>query len=154
NTVTERQLLNAVFNKLKRDFLSPENIAKLRAEIRRRAEARVKNDPAKAKQLRQQIQDLDRQINQGSERLLLLPADLVADAAAKLREWKEQRRQLQLDLECLEKPVQAVDDLDAWVEAAARQIRTLRENIGKADPAKSREVIHQMVQRVECWFGQ
>jgi site-specific DNA recombinase len=153
NVVHERPLLDCVIRKLQEDFLNPENLTKLRAEIRRRVRTNRGDDPAQAKRLRQQIADLDRRIDQGNERFLTAPADLAEGLAAKLREWRGQRDKLQAVMESLGAPKrQEAGDLEAKVDRAMDMLHRLQEALHKADPARLREVIGHMVAKVECWF--
>src|SRR5262249_5209153 len=98
NTIPERHLLRAVIRRIQQDFLCPDNLKKLTEELHRQASAKRQSDPEKAKQLKAQIAKLDRKIDQGNERLLLLPADLLVGASAKVRKWQEERDALRKQL--------------------------------------------------------
>ena len=69
----------------------------LRAEVRRQLAAESRRDPSAAEQLRKRITVLDRQIDQGAERILSAPASIASTLYAKLEKLQNQRRQLQAD---------------------------------------------------------
>jgi DNA invertase Pin-like site-specific DNA recombinase len=151
NTIPEHRLLAAVVRRIQDDFLNPDNLEKLRGELRAQLAARGPDNAGRARTMRGQLADLDRKIDQGAERLLAAPADLTEMLTAKLREWQEQRGRLQRELEALER-VQPTGDPEALVERAIARLAQLRDWLNQCDPARLREVIRQAVSKVECWF--
>src|SRR5262249_14562096 len=146
--VLEQALVRCVVAKLQRELLNPANLELLREELHRQvAEARSES-PRQLGRLRQEITELDAKIDQGSERLLTLPPDVVRDAAAKLREWKNRRQALSLELERA-RQVPKPEDADAAVAAAEQQLWRLREGLEAADPGLARAVLREMVSRIE-----
>jgi DNA protecting protein DprA len=153
NTITERQLLNAVVRRIQQDFLAPENLQKLREEMARQLAGRSGADPGQAKRLRAKVAELDRQIGQGAEKLLTAPADLMELLVGKLREWRQQRDQAQAELDAAEaqarRPAPAPE---ATIDRALGYLQSLHERLGQADPALLRETVREAVARIECWF--
>jgi site-specific DNA recombinase len=151
----ERPLVTAVVRRLQADFLNPANIEALRKELRRQVESVALGDPAEARRLRAHIDELDRKINQGSERLLEEEdAALVPVLRAKLQEWQRKRGELQDRLDGLEKNRLRVTNVEAQVEAAVAELWTLHERLDDARPEQLREVLGQLVSKVELWFEQ
>jgi site-specific DNA recombinase len=148
HSIHEGRLLRCVVRKIQEEFLNPDNLEKLRAEIRRQAGEVGSASRAAAPRLRSEIAALDRKIDKGSEQLLKVPDDLMADAAAKLREWKEKRGKLQGQLEALENPPD-VEVLEEKVAAAEAQLWRLRDALGDADAADLRAVLHEVVSKIE-----
>jgi DNA invertase Pin-like site-specific DNA recombinase len=156
NTIPERHLLHAVVKRIQEDFLNPANLEKLEEELRRQATAKTQGDPERAKQLKAQIARLDEQIDKGNERLLLLPADLLAGASAKVRAWQEEGKRLRKELAQVENvPANGQNDMEQEIQKALACLKTLQERLAHGGPpAELREVIRQMVARIECWFEQ
>jgi DNA invertase Pin-like site-specific DNA recombinase len=152
NTITERQLRNAVVGRLQQDFLDRGNLERLKAELRRQALAGKRGDPATAASLRRQLAELDRKIGEGTERYLTAPTHLMTVLSGKLQEWQAQRERLGAELAAAERTDTDQRDVTALIDKAVDKLLRLREEIGKADPAKLRAVLHQLVTRVECWF--
>jgi hypothetical protein len=154
NTIPERQLLHAVVGRFGAIFGDEGNLAQLRAEIGRQLEARRQADPRRVQALREKIATLRGQIDRGAERLLTSPPDLTEVLSDKLRDWQEQRRQAQADLEALEKASEAAGNAEVQIERAMACLRELPERVADADRSKLRGVIRQMVSRIECHFEQ
>jgi DNA invertase Pin-like site-specific DNA recombinase len=151
NTIPERQLRAVVQRKLFDEFLDPRNLAKLREEIGRQLKARRSGDPDRAARSRAALAELDRQIDAGTERYLTAPKALLPDLAAKIDGWKEQREGLRAELVALREEA-GPEDFTEQVEKAIGQLPRLREEFDCGDPARLREVIRQMVARIDCTF--
>jgi hypothetical protein len=106
--------------------------------------------------LKAQIAQLDEKIEKGNERLLLLPADLLAGASAKVRMWQQERGQLLQQIRQVEKmQVGGEGDIQEDVEKALACLQNLQSRLAEGEPPPVlREVIRQMVARIECWFDQ
>jgi putative heme-binding domain-containing protein len=120
--------------------------------VSRRLEARANRDPEAQSRLRARIRELGGQIDRGAERLLAAPADLTETLAAKLRQWQDERKRLQQDLEALEGAEGDGAPGEVNADRVMERLGTLRERIGQADRGLLREAIRQMVVKVECWF--
>jgi site-specific DNA recombinase len=154
NTITERQLVQAVAGRIRRDFLHPDNLNLLREELRRQLMPQQDGETGNAKDLRKQLADLEHKIDQGAERLLTAPANLTATLTAKLQEWQEQRDKVRADLNRAEtaKPTMRPE---VTIEAAMGQLDKLGEMLADLeDTTTLREAIRQMVSKIECWFDQ
>ena len=84
----------------------------------------------------------------------MAPPDLMEMLGDKLRNWRNERQRLQTELEAEKRPHREANDVDARIDRISQQLGTLRERIGRADPAIVREVVRAMVSKIECWFVQ
>jgi DNA invertase Pin-like site-specific DNA recombinase len=154
NMISEEKLVRCLARKLEQVALDPANTAELRAEIRRQAEARAagKSDAPRATRLRRQVKELDQKIEQGMERMALIDADLLADFAAKVRSWKDERAMLEKGLATLGQSAASQRDLEIVLRAADAELARLREALLSADPHQRREVFREMVSKIEVRF--
>jgi aspartyl-tRNA synthetase len=53
---------------------------------------------ADIKTLRQQLSELEKKISKGTERLLLLDEENLADATVLLNQWRQQRAELEIEI--------------------------------------------------------
>jgi DNA invertase Pin-like site-specific DNA recombinase len=150
--VLEEPLAACLDRLIRRDFLNPENLQKLREEIDRKLEARRGGDRAAERRLEAKVAELGRQIDQGNANLALLPADLIAGVVATVRGWKEERDRLQAELAALRAGREPAAADRRRAEAALAELTTLEERVREADPRRVAEVFRQMVERVDCWF--
>lgn len=149
--VSEQPVVDCIVRKIREDFLNPDNLRKLEAEIKWQLDGRGKPDPTQAKKVRAQLAKLQHQIDQGAERVLSAPAELVEVLSAKLRGWQEEQRRLKTELDGLDKP-KAKGKAGPSVDEVIAPLWELEKRLATANPAMVREVIRQTVSRVECHF--
>jgi DNA invertase Pin-like site-specific DNA recombinase len=149
--VREEPFLNAIARKLQADLRAPGRMGLLRERAREQAQAKGQAESAHVKRLRKRAADLAAQIDQGLERMALIDADLLADYAAKVRGWKQERERVLRELESASRSPGGpnVEGLLRDVEALATD---LRDAFRRADPRKVRAVLQQMLVKVELWF--
>ena len=94
--------------------------------------------------------ELDREIEQGTKRLLKAPDEIADLFGAELARIRRERDRLGAELVNLEDHAPA--DLEADVEATVDRLWTLADELGKANPARLRELIRRMVSRIDLWF--
>jgi site-specific DNA recombinase len=152
NTILERVVLDAVLKTIQDEFLKPANLKALKAEIRRQEEAERAGRERPAADLERRIAELDRKIDQGTEKWLMAPPSLTGVLGTKLDQWRTERERLEAERRAVAKPAANVEDLDAAVEQIIAGLATLRDRADDLPAAESREVIRQMVERVELWF--
>jgi DNA invertase Pin-like site-specific DNA recombinase len=152
NRMRELPLVNFLVRKLQQDVLNPDNLIRLRQEIRRQDEAAAAGASDRARELRKRIEELTVQVDQGAGRMAMIPLDLLADYAACIRGWKEERDRLAAELNRLERG-SARQDAEREVEEAERQLWRLREAILSEDAVDVRAVLQEMVSKVELWFS-
>jgi len=154
NSIGEDNLLDTVLRKMQAEVFSEKAIDRLLVAYRKRLAARRRIVPADDSKLRRRIEDLDRQIDQGLDRVLSAPENLVSTLYAKLDKLKAERDRLKAQLLA---PGQAAADAtatdDAKVEEAALVLRDMREAFTDADPAEIRDLLSPLVSKIELNFS-
>jgi site-specific DNA recombinase len=150
HNVDERAVLDCLVRKLQEDFLNPDNLAALRAELRRQADAG--REPARLHALRTQLVELESKIERGHENLLLLPAQRHPALLNRLGAWETERDQLAGRLAELEKGADRAES-EALLDEAEKCLWQLREALASADVPRLRAVLREMVVKVECWWS-
>lgn len=149
NTVPEAAIVRLLLRKLRDTFLNPESIKLFRDEVRRQHEAEV--DPGRVARLKKQLAALETKIEKAGARLLELPKDVIEEAAATLRGWKKEREQLTRDLHSA-KTSTRVEDAEKHIEAMEELLGGLDEAMVKEEPILLRQLLREMVSRVELHF--
>jgi len=155
NSVREDRLLKTVVHKVQTEVLSDEAIDRLVEAYRRRLAARRKIIPVDVGgRLQKQIDALDRQIDQGVNRVLSAPENLVTTIYAKIETLRQDRDRLQAQLDAAGKPERGSVLLDDQkVEEAAKVLRDLREAFADARPEEIRDLISPLVSKIELHFS-
>jgi len=152
NRVLQKPLVGVILRKIQADFLNPENLKKLRAEMLRQTEQHLP-PPDHANKLRSRLIGLDRKLAQGADRLLGEKDDaLVPLLRERLKEVKRQRDETQTELDGMAQQTTDRSEVIARVNRAIAGLGNLHERIEQLDRANLREVLRQTVSRVECWF--
>jgi hypothetical protein len=151
HAVDQEGLVGALVRKLRQGVLYSGKRDELRDRVRRQLGAsQPKPDESRLAQLRRSVADLDRDLDAGTKRLLRCP-DEVADLLAKeLASLRRQRDRLTAELASLERHDDI--DLDAEADAAVDRLWRLDQELQHADPARLRELLARMVQRIELRF--
>lgn len=152
NTITERQLTNAVLQRVQQDFLNPANLKLLEKELRRKLAARRRVDPARSKLLQARVAELGKQLEQGSKNLALVPPDLMDGVVKQMYAWRDERDRLQAELFADGTNGATEADDAAKVELCIKTLWTLHEQWQADQPSRFRQVVEQAVARIECWF--
>ena len=151
NIVREEPFLRAIVRKLQEDLKDPGRLARLHQLARQRAEASSKGESTRAQRLRKRAAELGQMIDQGLERMAMIDADLLADYAAKVRGWKREHETVLRDLEAAAQPSGGPD-----VEELLREVKVraadLEGAFRDADPRKVRQVLREMLVKIELWF--
>lgn len=155
NTVKEDPLLDCILRKIQREYLSDKAVDRIRKKIRKQQQAERRTvPPVDQKRLRKRITDLDRQIDNGTERVFSAPETIVPKLYAKLERLREERDRLQDQLTAAETPQNGRTQQDEKeVEEALRTLKELSAAIGNADPVKLRELLAGIVARIELKFS-
>jgi DNA invertase Pin-like site-specific DNA recombinase len=151
NRMMEHKLLDVIVRKIQQEYLDPEKLHALRAEMRRQAEAAAQNSPQQVLDLRRRIAALEADIAVGNRNLTLAPPDAIAGIAQTLRGWREERDGLAAELDRLERGT-ARADVEQLVDRAEAELWRLRESLHSADPWQVRAVLQELVVKVELWF--
>src|SRR5262249_30643344 len=124
NWIAEKALVNALIRKLQEAFLDPENLQRLREEVA--AVEKPQRSDDNLQRLKREIQKLTQQIDQGNERLAILPPDRLPGLIAKLREWEKDLAAAQDELQRAETR-SAVQDLEKQIKAAESALWRLQD---------------------------
>ncbi|HZY85755.1 MAG TPA: recombinase family protein [Gemmataceae bacterium] len=151
--VDEGPLARALACAIQADFLNPDNLDKLRAELRLRAKARQAGDPAQEKELRSRLAALDKEIERGADRLLAEEdAALVPVLRARLQDKQRQQADLRDQLAALEQGRQQAKDRGDLVDRAVAYLWEMGDHLKSGDPARWRKVFRQVVERADLYF--
>jgi len=154
NTIPEGPLVDVITRKIMDRYLSEAALDRLRRRIEKRLAERDR-PPAKRDldRLRKQIEALDQKIDQGADRVLDAPAEIVPILIRKLDEHRAERDRLQSDLDALStRDKRSGKGIDAEVDRAIEALRDLRTALETAKPEDTRELLTRLVSRVELHF--
>lgn len=153
NRIDEAPLVETIVRLIEREYLGDKAIVRLRKALQRRRKARTQVVPADFKRLRQRIEVLDKQIEQGAERVFSAPVGIVPSLYARLDGLRIERDRLQAEVHAAEHPEKPSDDQEVQeVEEALATLRTLRKTFKDAEPIDLRELLRSFVPRIELRF--
>jgi hypothetical protein len=104
--------------------------------------------------LRRQVDELDRKLDSGAERIFAAPAALVSTLTAKLEELRQQRETLAAKLAAASKPVEPDDEKHRQAQALAgiEVLRNLRGSFAEARPDDLRQLLASIITRIDLRF--
>lgn len=153
NQVKEETILDVVLARLQAAVFSEAVVEKLLALYRKRLAERRECAPVDDGRLRKRLDEISRQIDQGTDRVLSAPDNLVSTIYAKLDKLRVERDRLQAQLNATGQVETGSNTLDEQkVEEAARVLRDMREAFQDAEPAEVQEMLRQIVSKVELSF--
>ncbi|QDU24041.1 recombinase family protein [Urbifossiella limnaea] len=150
NTVREKPLLQAIGKKLAAEFVHPDTIAMLRAEVARQEQ--TLHDPLTRETLAKRLADLDGQISRGEERLLELPTDVLAGAVEGVRKLKVEREGVKAELVRIDAQARPTLDLERAIDEITGRIHRLVDILDTGSPADVRAVLQSLVSKVVLHF--
>jgi DNA invertase Pin-like site-specific DNA recombinase len=151
-SIRESYLLPFLVKRLQEDYLAPEKVAQLEAELRRRLEARRNGGSlAEAEGLRRRLAAVDDEIKTATQNVLRAKSniDLLNDALTALRGERERLAAELSDAEARRGPEL---DIEETVKKAVDRLRTLAEWLQEVDPKRLREVLRQIFVRVDLYY--
>jgi site-specific DNA recombinase len=153
NGISEDALVDVLLRKLRDRFLDPAERERLRAEAERQARQGRDGREGDINQLRARVDELAAQIKRGARRLLTEDDRLLATLRDELRGMQDEHDRLARELAQLTDgaPGQQTD-IEAVAERAADLVRRLPELRDQADPAALRNLLGEMVARMELHF--
>src|SRR5262249_43184257 len=77
NAIKEEKLLRCIARKIQEVFLNPDNLEKLRAEIRAQLQKQGADNPKALDKMRKRRRELDTWIEQAAGRMFLIPEDVM-----------------------------------------------------------------------------
>jgi DNA invertase Pin-like site-specific DNA recombinase len=146
NTIQEAPLVRLLLRKLQDAFLDPVNLKKLRDEVRAQDEAAKSEGNLQA--LEKRSGQLKRKIEQGATRLLELPKEVVADAAAALARLKKERADLIEEIKHI-KASSPSDDLEKQIAGAEALLWRLQDAQVSDNWPLLRELLRETFDRIE-----
>ncbi len=130
-------------------FLDPDNLKQLRAEVAAVQAEQTSEDHLQ--RMRKRIEAIGRKIDQGTERLIIVPKDLIPGLAVKLRQLEQEKRELQKELHAIEAAA-AVNELENRISEAENALWARQDALRAEDYPLLRQVLREMVSRVEFFW--
>jgi DNA invertase Pin-like site-specific DNA recombinase len=152
NPVLQETVLEETARLIRESFTDPKRRQALEAEVRALAREQDGNAAADRERLRRRVEELGRQIDRGNDNLARLPADLVDDVAARVRGWKEERRQAEQELARLETAAESGTRFADRVGKALEEIQALEKVILEAPPDRVRDALAGLAERITLHF--
>ena len=154
NTIAETALVDCISQIVREQYLSEANLDRLRKSLRREYKASaVASEPLNVENIRQQVEVLGRQIDNGVERVFSAPASLTNTLYTKLEQLRGEHDRLRAQLDAAERQQAGADREELKeVEDAISELADLRGAFEKADPADTRELLTSLVSRIDLFF--
>jgi chromosome segregation ATPase len=153
NIIHQAQLMPFLVEKIQELILAPKNVERLRTKVKQQLSQQSTEHAPNTKALRSRLAALDKDIKAAAAELKRTPDDLYTLAVDDLRELRTKRDRLTAELEALEATVpRPKGDIGKRTDQAIAAIQWLGEGLASADPARVREVLNQIVERIELWF--
>ena len=154
NMISEAALVECVIRIIQQRYLSDASLDRLRKAIRHERRAhRAKDDSLDVERIRKRIAELDRQIDNGAERIFSAPQSLTRTLYDKLEQLRAERDRLRAQLEDAKRQRDGTDQQTTEeVEQAIRKLQNLREAFQNAAPAETRELLASVVSRIDLFF--
>jgi hypothetical protein len=149
NTIRETVLVEMLIRKIQQLFLDPDNLQKLRDEVR--AQETANRSEETKHQLQKRLDGLERKIAAGSERLFELPKEILPEASAALARLKRERDGVKEEMARLDRE-SPVDDLETAIAAAEKALWQLQSAWQDKDLALLRRVITETFSHVDLYF--
>jgi hypothetical protein len=150
--IREDKLVPFLIRKLQKDYLAPEKLEALKAELLRQVIARQEGNPEKAERLRVRLASLDAEIREGARNVLRAGPhiDLVTEALTELR---DQRAKLAHELDALERSLAVpLEDAKQIIKEAVEELRHLRERLKTDDMHELRELFRRILSSIVLYF--
>jgi len=156
NNVREDRILSVVVGKLLNRYASEDAIEGLRTkidEVQRRDRRQRGSRQTERSRIEKRIAEIDKQVDQGTERVLTAPDHVVERIYKRLDELKVERDRLDASLRDAETPRESDPQADAKeVEAAIEALRGLRQTIQDADEEELRDLLRGLIDRIVLEF--
>ena len=149
HTIDQAALLAVLLRKLQEEVLIGEHRRELRQRILEGLAAE-QSAPTDIDALRRRVADFDKQVAHGTKRLLQAPDDIADLLAAELSKLRKERDRLARELSEWEPT--PVTDLEAKADALVDRLWRLRKELENAPSTRMRELVHQMVTRIDLRF--
>lgn len=152
HSVEQGSLLTFLLRKLRDAIDADGNRETLRQRVLSRLRAKVQADPKRESGLRSKLTELERELEQGTRRLLRAPDDVADLLAKELANIRRDRDRLAGELASFKTSVKP-NDLDGEAKLITDRLDSISADLNeKVDPAKLREVLRRMVDRIDLYF--
>jgi site-specific DNA recombinase len=152
NQADQDVILREVARLIRESFTEPTRLKELRAEVEALAGEEGRARDAERERLAARVEELDRQIDQGAERLLLCPPEALDRAAAKLKAWQAERDEAGRALALLDEAVESSQRFATRVLGALEALGRLEDLIATAPPAAARDALAGLVSKITLKF--
>ncbi|QDU44574.1 hypothetical protein Mal52_30580 [Symmachiella dynata] len=150
NAARQDQLLEAVAKAVLGDFLSDDNVAKLRDEMRR--QLTQKSNRVDVAKTRAEMREIESSLTKAKRRLVEVDADMLPVVQDHIRVLQQTLASLECDVQAAETPSRQRDaDCDRSIDLAMQQLASLRKTLEEGDATKVREFCQRAFQCIEVW---
>jgi hypothetical protein len=132
--VRQQHILHEVIETIRERFSDGRALDVLRQEITRLAGQCHEEVAAERLRLQRRLQELVKDISQGTSNLARLPADLIDDVVLKVREWQAEKNEVARKLEQLDGNAELQEDMANRIEKAVQQVGRLHEAVRDESP--------------------
>ena len=123
------------------------------AKCRKRLAAGREAIPVDGGRLQKRIEELNRQIDLGAERVFSAPENLVGTIYAKLENLRQEREPVKAQLNAAREPeATSGRKIDEQVKAAEEALRDFANTLMRADPAHVRELLQAIIVKIKVAF--
>jgi DNA invertase Pin-like site-specific DNA recombinase len=152
--VHEKPLVDFVLKSIRDVILSDDNMQRIERELARQLNQASEVDPGQRKRLTKAISNIEAKIAKGTENILLADREEIPAMRELLADWRRQRDALRAELEAVSGPQGATKaGKQRLLQAAIDEAQRLSEDLDSDDPARLREVIDALVDRIDLWFS-
>jgi hypothetical protein len=148
--VAEDVIFPLVVKAIREQFLNPDRLAQLRADMLAELEAE-KAAGGRVEGLRRRLAELKAQVEQGNRNLAILPADRLPGVVEQVRKLEAERDQVAAEVERIASG-RRKQEVAETLARAEQHLWKLREAFEASDPADVRAVLLDQVDRVELDF--
>jgi DNA invertase Pin-like site-specific DNA recombinase len=150
--IRESKLLACIKRKVQEVLLNPKRLAALRAEVEKRYDRFTEGGTSSTyTRSRRQIADLNAKIDKGIENMAAVPADMVNDFAAMIREWKEERSRLEQALERQNGRTEEKNPAEV-MRRVEEELSQFRDAMMEEDGHAMRALLRELISKVELHF--
>ena len=151
NSIPERPLVACLINKIQQHYATPKANKQLRAAVLKELE-RSNPKPKDTARLQSEIRSLDQKINGAEDVVLEAPQRLRAGLYRKLEQLTQKREHAQEQLARVAQHAHRRKENDKTVKQAMTTLKQLGELLHKADPDHVKNLLGEVVDRIELHF--
>lgn len=148
----EQDVLVREIVRIIRDAFAGPRLQELQAELERAADRSAVQTEKERHRLTARVASLDRDIAAASERILLVPPDLMQNAATALRKMQVDQQEARHQLARLDAAAEAGEAHEALVREAVSQLLAVEDAIADRSPGEVRDMLSQWVDKVTLHF--